>query len=753
MNHEDPKTKEQLLSEIVHGRRHENVNPGLDDQTSSALWEGSALKKLYEITSQPALDSAAKVERLLEMGCQQLGLDTGIVSRIQDQLYEITDIYSLDKSINKGSIYLLSNTYCDETIQAKEPLFFMNVDQANLDRHPAFKSFGFEAYIGVAIMVDGKAYGTLNLSSRKPRTTEFNDAECALVRVMAQWIGADLERRGVEEVLALRAQELEALYDTSLAINTQPDLSTLLTTIVQRATGLLGTDKGGISLVNTEQDNLTVVAGHNRVNEEGDIPIRLGEGLAGRIAQSGEPMMVADYHHWDGRAASLADRPIGRILGVPLKRRDQVLGVLNVFDEKTGVFTEEDVSLLSLFAAQAAISIENARLFEANHQRAEQLETLRQVSLDLTFSHDLDALLQQIAERAVKLLQGDSGGINLYRPESDVLERVAAAGRAATLLGSRLVRGEGAAGTIWVTGQSLLIDDYQTWEGKSDQVDISGPTVGTPIQWGDEFLGALIIRRPLGQNRFTQEEASLLSQFATHAAIAIQNARLYKQAQDELVERKRAEELARASLREKEILLQEVNHRVKNNLQIVSSLLRVQARTIKDEQVRQVFVESQRRIDAMSLIHERLYKSDDLAQIDFATYIKDLATNLVDTYKIGSQVHLVADLAPIFLDLQRAIPCGLIINELVTNSLKYAFPNRPDGEIYVNLKAQDDQVVVLTVGDDGIGLPVEFDFQQTDSLGLQLVVLLTEQLSGQMTYAREQGTRFDIQFSLEKQHE
>ena len=745
MSKDIDKTKKQLISELVALRQQLAGLTALDKQTEDALWEGFALRKLYDITSNPDLEFEAKVRRLLELGCQQLDLDIGILAQVQDNFYEIVQVHTPDDSIQKGSIFLITETYCEKTIRSQEPVHFVQAQASEWKKHPAYKAFELEAYIGIAVIVKGRPYGTLNLSSHKSRQTPFTPVEKRLVKLMAQWVGSELERKRAEEVLTLRAQEMAALYETSLDLNAQPDLSALLGAIVQRATLLLRTDKGGLSLVRPDDGTLELVAGHNRQGDRTSVRIRLGEGLAGRIAQTGQPMMVADYQHWDGRTVSLSDRPIGRILGVPLKQGDQVVGVLNVFDEKTGVFDEDDVRLLSLFAAQAAIAIENARLYEAGHRRAEQLEALRQVSLDLTILRDLDLLLHQILERAVKLLEGDSSGISLYRPEQQVLEWVAAVGAGVKWVGTRLAHGEGVAGTVWVTGKPLIVDEYQSWPNKSPQVaDFSGPIVGVPIQWGDEFLGVLTTRRDNSRRRFTLEDATLLSQFAIQAAIALYNARLYEQAQQEIVERKRAQEQIRASLKEKEILLKEVNHRVKNNLQVISSLLRIQSRSIQDEKARQLFKESQSRVDSMSLIHEQLYQAKDLAKIDFAAYIEHLVTNLIHSYEITSAVRLETAVDSVFLDLDMAIPCGLIINELVTNALKYAFPHGQDGQISVYLKADRNGRLTIVVKDNGIGLPEGFDFQQTKSLGLQLVFLLTNQLGGEITFNREPGTTFKI---------
>ncbi|HEY9597510.1 MAG TPA: PAS domain-containing protein [Cyanophyceae cyanobacterium] len=212
-------------------------------------------------------------------------------------------------------------------------------------------------------------------------------------------------------------------------------------------------------------------------------------------------------------------------------------------------------------------------------------------------------------------------------------------------------------------------------------------------------------------------------------------------------DRIQAEALIKASLREKEVLLQEIHHRVKNNLQIVSSLLQMQLRRTKDQEAALVLQDSKNRIASIALVHEKLYRSDDLANIDFAQYIPDLTIHLFDSYKVSSElVTLKTQIDQIFLEVETAIPCGLIINELVSNSLKYAFPGNRQGEIKVEFKANNNDTLMLIVRDNGIGIPQEFDIETTTSLGLTLVQGLVEQLDGTLSVDCSQGTEFKIIF-------
>lgn len=214
-----------------------------------------------------------------------------------------------------------------------------------------------------------------------------------------------------------------------------------------------------------------------------------------------------------------------------------------------------------------------------------------------------------------------------------------------------------------------------------------------------------------------------------------------------ITDRKRAEEKIKASLHEKEVLLREIHHRVKNNMQIISSLLRLQSRLIKDDKLKEMFKESQNRIRSMALIHEKLYQTEDFGRINFAQYIRSLTVHLFHTYKVNPNiVRMNTDVKNVFLDINKAIPCGLIINELVSNSLKHAFPNNKRGEVCVKLSSNRQKKTKLIVSDSGIGLPKSVNFHEPETLGLQLVSDLVKQIEGTFRLERAKGTAFHISF-------
>lgn len=210
----------------------------------------------------------------------------------------------------------------------------------------------------------------------------------------------------------------------------------------------------------------------------------------------------------------------------------------------------------------------------------------------------------------------------------------------------------------------------------------------------------------------------------------------------------RSAEQVRSSLGEKEILLKEVHHRVKNNLQVISGLLNLQAHHITDQVSKEIYKESQNRIISMALIHEELYQARDLARVDFGAYIKNLAENLFGSYSVDKdRVTLDLDIDHTEMVVDTAIPCGLIVNELISNCLKHAFPDGMSGRVRVAFHELDDKEYELEVSDDGVGLPPELDITRTASLGMQLIYLIVEQLKGKIEVSREGGTGIRILFS------
>ena len=214
----------------------------------------------------------------------------------------------------------------------------------------------------------------------------------------------------------------------------------------------------------------------------------------------------------------------------------------------------------------------------------------------------------------------------------------------------------------------------------------------------------------------------------------------------EVTEKKHISRSIKQSLKEKETLLQEVHHRVKNNLQIISSIMSLQSSYVKEENTMNILNECQNRIKSMSFIHDSLYLNKDLDSIDFNYYIHGLCRNLIQSYSIDpTKINLNLEVDDVNLSLDQAIPCGLIVNELVSNALKYAYPDGRNGELSILVKEKEGRMA-LTISDDGVGIGEDIRLEDIDSLGLQLVFTLIEQLDGDVAYSSHQGTKYLITF-------
>jgi PAS domain S-box-containing protein len=216
----------------------------------------------------------------------------------------------------------------------------------------------------------------------------------------------------------------------------------------------------------------------------------------------------------------------------------------------------------------------------------------------------------------------------------------------------------------------------------------------------------------------------------------------------DITERKKMENQIKGSLKEKEVLLREIHHRVKNNMQVISSLLSVQSQTIKDDTIRGLFKESQNRIRSIALVHELLYQSANLDQIEYGEYLKKMFIPLFESYNIDQRkVSIAIDAARVMIAIDKAVSCSLIVNELISNSLKHAFPGDRKGAITIRFGLDTaGGEYILEYGDNGVGLPPGLDVKTLKTLGMRLIALLTKQLDGTLEMVPGEGTRFRISF-------
>jgi two-component sensor histidine kinase len=509
---------------------------------------------------------------------------------------------------------------------------------------------------------------------------------------------------------------------------------------------------------------------------------RDGDPVFLRALQVGQPWVeCANDPDLSIRAQScLQKRGAQSILYIPLYIQSAVIAYTELCEGR-GKFTAEAIAVCQAIAQDAAVAIENARLRnqlqleseksaelvrEIDKRKWTEVELLRRnrelISLQsaaaaISASLDLDFVLDTVTWEMVNLLGAEKCAISEWDQDADTVSKLTEYGP----IGSQ----EGGQGAKVYDLADYPFRKRTLVERSTRYIAISEPDIDSaelaymqtagiktllmlPMVFQDRVVGLIEVVDGQAECSFTDYQVSLAQYLATQTASAIENSRLYERAQREIVERMRAEEKIRTTLQEKEVLLKEIHHRVKNNLQVISSLLYLQSKNTEDPKTIEMFQESQDRIRSMALIHDRLYRSQDLNKIDLAEYIHDLATHLVHSYGANSgTVALSVSVDDVFVGVDAAIPCGLIVNELISNSLKHAFPNGRDGEIHIVMHPGRDRELTMVVGDNGVGLPMGLDFRDTETLGLQLVNSLVAQVGGAIELHTDGGTEFKITFT------
>ena len=439
-----------------------------------------------------------------------------------------------------------------------------------------------------------------------------------------------------------------------------------------------------------------------------------------------------------------------------------------------------EARLMPLSTEQVMVIIrdvtEQKRAETAMRKQASRETLLRAITQRIRQSLNLDEVLATAVTEVREILQCDRALILYFTSESSatILQESVAPGFPSLTLYYRhddcfpkTCQQTYQAGQIRSLTQPALMEEnpclVEFLQEMQIQSKLSAPillqeaTRPTPEFPPQRLWGLLSIHSCTTVRQWTADEQELVQQIAAQLAIAIQQSELYTQLQQELQERAIVEAQLRTSLEEKDVLLKEVHHRVKNNMQMVSSLLSLQAGAIDDPAILKLFNDSRSRVRTMALIHERLYQSNNLAQINTAAYFRDLGEDVLQSHLASTQqIQLRLNVSELEVTLEVALPCGLIANELILNAIKYAFPDQRPGEIILHFGLSADHYYYLVIEDNGIGIPqteqeTMTNFQSNPSLGLQLVHGLTQQLGGTLrlgyqNVATQSGTRFTITF-------
>ena len=472
-----------------------------------------------------------------------------------------------------------------------------------------------------------------------------------------------------------------------------------------------------------------------------------------------------DYSHIDDseisedEIAHMKQYGAKSILFIPILVKEQLIGFIEIWESRyVREFTSDEIRLCADISRSAAVALENARLYDETQKALDAQIAIREASNVIVSAFETSTVLSQLAEQICKFSSATSVYFCEYNetkhiytviadyisPDAAPEERVSDRGKVYENIDDD---------EFFDNMKNGLHDYSHIDDSEVDETEIAHmkqygvkSILYIPILLKIQLIGVIEIWESRSIREFTLEEINLCKDISTSAAVALENARLYKRAQEEIVVRKKAEQVIKESLQEKEILLKEIHHRVKNNLQIISSLLNLQSDRANNQAISAFVNASQIRIRSMALIHEMLYQSENLAQVKFDEYIQKLVRHFRDiSYTLKKNVLFEIDVDELYLHIDAAIPCGLILNELVSNAIEHAYPNDKQGVIQIAF-FRDRHGNTLRIQDDGIGLAEQISLTNTSTLGLQLVNSLVQQINGEVSLDRSGGTKYSITF-------
>jgi two-component sensor histidine kinase len=572
-----------------------------------------------------------------------------------------------------------------------------------------------------------QALGTLVTQLLIAISGEYSTAKARLVQEETE-----RARRGMTR--------LQALQRINGAANSTLDLDQTLTTTAEAVADEMGADLCVIHLFEDVTRELHLRATSGPIPHGGrDTTVALSQGYSGWVAERGHPLIIEDAAA-DDRFATEANSyptPYRGLLSVPIIFFTvfKLEGVISVQTREPRVFSEDEVSFLEIVAGQLAMNIENGRLYEQTDEelrrKVHELSTLHRVSALVTSTLVLDNVLRIIVSQAVQLSGADRSILFELDPATARLRAVASHGFERAEVMSTSVRvGRCCVGRVVRSGEpSMLVDCMRNDEGcflhdLPDAIDDQHAVLCAPLMTVHGPLGALCVMSSQ-RHMLNAHQLQLVVTFANVAAIAMENARLFEQ--------------TREGLRTKEVLLREMHHRVKNNLQQVASILNMQRRRTRLPAVEQILVESVDRIQGIAATHDLLSNTQlGMAPVD------ELARKIVGIVRgnlVPPQMHVrfVIANAPFPVPSEQATTLAIILNELIANAIEHGFEGRERGEIRISA-ALDDRHIIVRVADDGVGPPEGFSLPTTDGLGLQLVrSLVQSDLHGTVDIFRHGG--------------
>ncbi|MCI0716426.1 MAG: PAS domain S-box protein, partial [Chlorobi bacterium] len=600
----------------------------------------------------------------------------------------------------------------------------------------------YSSALVVPMKIEGEVVGTIQVLSYKEKAFDADDLrilESLSSQISVATYNASLyqksqnevtERQKAEEALTKRTEELSVLYGAVTELSSTLDANIIYEKIYRIVSNNIACDGMSISFYDDSEKTIKPIAIWHKdvkVNTDNIPSIKLdthGRGVQSKVILSGNSLLLNDYDkhlekrknklfiNEDGSVSSLqkADTEIAKsALIVPMKAEGKVIGVIQVLSLKEKVYNPDNLRMLESLSAQLSAATVNARLYLQSQN--EILERIKKES-------ELKEIRKNL-EEAQRIAHLGSWSLDLRTKKIYNSEEVY------RILGFEPLERE------MDFDEAMSIVHHEDVE-KTKKIITGG------IREKKPFVNEDRIKRPDGEIRNVKVMGEPV--FDNSGELIIMHGTI-----QDITDIKRINDELRKSLNEKEIMLKEIHHRVKNNLQVVSSLLRLQSDKIEDKTASEYLKISELRVKSMALIHQQLYKTRDLTRIDFKEYVKELSSYLLFINETNGRINVNIDVDNIYYGIDIALPCGLIVNELVTNSIKHAFPNGKKGSIDVKLFKDSASKNHLIIKDDGVGAK-KLDFSNASTLGMQLVGTLTEQLEGEIQVNSGKGTEVRIIF-------
>ncbi|HSR40707.1 MAG TPA: GAF domain-containing protein, partial [Longimicrobiales bacterium] len=489
------------------------------------------LDTLTDLSGELELDTL--LQAVLERAVGLLGVTGGELAVYEESLEALVVMASHNIGEDStGNRMALGEGAMGQVALSREPLIIPNYQQWE-GRSLKYTQSTVQAVAVAPLLIGNRLVGAIAAVHQDP-SREFGESDIRLLNLFAAQAAIAIENARLFSLERERATEQQALLDTLADLAGELELDSVLQAVLERAVSLLGVTGGELAIFDEDREELVIAASHAMEDDATGARMALGEGAMGTVAETREPLIIPNYQEWEGRSDKYTQSSVQTVMATPLLIGGRLVGALaSVHSDPGRTFGESDLRRLTMFAPQAAIAIENARLFTAEHRRGEEQRALLETMRDLSNQRDLASVLQGVLERAAALLQVNGGELATVDESVGELVVVASHGMEYDAVGSHMAPGEGAMGRVAETHEPLIIPSYQDWEGRSSQYaqDTVQSVIAAPLLIGARLVGAIAMVHGDARRRFGPEDLRLLEMFAPQAAVAIENARLFSAAE------------------------------------------------------------------------------------------------------------------------------------------------------------------------------------------------------------------------------